>query len=141
MTLHPTATAVLGVAGRLVAEGVGLLAAALARADGATCRTVEVPGVPGAGAGELVRVRVCSGARGRTFARGGTTYGTTYVTGADARTCAGDRLRHEAVHVLQWRRWGLLLPLLYGLAELRAGGDPTRNRFEAAAGLRDGGYA
>ncbi|WP_109774913.1 Fe-S oxidoreductase [Quadrisphaera granulorum] len=129
--------------GRVAAEGVGLLAAALARADGATCRIVEVPrvsAVPGRPA-QTVRVRVCSGARGRTYARGGTTYGTTYVTGGNPRTCADDRLRHEAVHVLQWQRWGLLLPLLYGIAELRAGGDPTRNRFEAAAGLRDGGYA
>ncbi|TXR58070.1 Fe-S oxidoreductase [Quadrisphaera setariae] len=136
-----TPPTMITVVGRVVAEGVGLLAAALARADGASCRTVEVPGVPGARDGELVRVRVCSGARGRTYARGGTTYGTTYVTGPHPRTCADDRLRHEAVHVLQWQRWGLLLPLLYGLAELRAGGDPARNRFEAAAGLRDGGYA
>ncbi|MGQ7295028.1 Fe-S oxidoreductase [Quadrisphaera sp. KR29] len=135
-----TVVGVVRVGGLVVAEAVGLVAAALARADGATCRVVEVPGAPGARDGEVVRVRVCSGARGRTYARGGTTYGTTYVTGADPRTCASDRLRHEAAHVLQWRRWGLLLPVLYGLSELRAGGDPTRNRFEAAAGLRDGGY-
>ncbi len=131
-----TAREVVGLFGRTTAAGVGLLAAALARADGAACevRTVDVAGTP-------VRLRVCHGARGRTFARGGTTYGDTYVTGDHPRTRADDRLRHEAVHVLQWRRWGPLLPLLYGLAELRAGGDPTRNRFEAAAGLRDGGYA
>ncbi len=118
--------------GRVVAAAVGLAAAAVARADGATCERVVLP--------DGSALRVCHGARGRSYARGGTTYGDTYVTGADPRTRTADRLRHEAVHVAQWRRWGLLLPLLYGIAELRAAGDPTRNRFEAAAGLRDGGY-
>ena len=111
---------------------IGRIARIVARRDGATCSRREVPeGV----------LWVCAGARGRSFARGGTTYGDTYVTGSSPATVSAARLRHELVHVAQWRRWGLALPLLYALAELRAGGDPRRNRFEAAAGLRDGGYA
>jgi len=111
---------------------IGAFARFVARRDGATCERRAVPeGV----------LWVCAGARGRSFARGGTTYGDTYVTGSSPAATAPERLRHELVHVAQWRRWGPVFPLLYALAELRAGGDPRRNRFEAAAGLRDGGYA
>ncbi|MEG8036152.1 hypothetical protein QP157_12770 [Sphingomonas sp. LR61] len=45
-------------------------------------------------------------------------------------------LRHERVHVEQWRRYGMLMPVLYAVA----GRDPLRNRFEVEAGLEDGGY-
>ena len=126
-------------AGRTVAAlnlrcsaAIGRFARIVARWDGATCARQ---------AGEGGDLWVCTGARGRSFARGGTTYGDTYVTGSSPATTAPERIRHELVHVAQWRRWGLVFPLLYAAAELRAGGDPRRNRFEAEAGLRDGGYA
>lgn len=69
-----------------------------------------------------------------TFARGGVCVGGCYLTGS-ARV--SDRvLRHEAVHRRQWRRYGMLMPLLY----LLAGRNPLRNRFEIEAGLADGNY-
>ena len=107
---------------------IGRFARSVARRDGATCTRTDAG------------LWVCAGAR-RCFARGGTTYGDTYVTGSSPATTTPERLRHELAHVAQWRRWGLVFPLLYAVAELRAGGDPRRNRFEAEAGLRDGGYA
>jgi len=68
------------------------------------------------------------------FPRGGVCVGACFLTG-DAPV--DDRLlRHEAVHARQWRRYGLLMPLLY----LFAGRDPFRNRFEIEAGLEDGNY-
>lgn len=69
-----------------------------------------------------------------THARGGVCVGRCYLTHA---TRENPRvLTHELVHVRQWRRYGLLLPVLYVLA----GRDPLRNRFEIEAGLEDGGY-
>lgn len=68
------------------------------------------------------------------FRRGGTCVGCCFLTG-DAPV--GERLlRHEAVHARQWRRYGMLMPVLY----LLAGRDPLRNRFEIEAGLEDGNY-
>ncbi len=68
------------------------------------------------------------------FARGGVCVGGCYLTGDAAVT---DRiLRHESVHARQWRRYGMLMPVLYTLA----GRDPLRNRFEVEAGLEDGNY-
>lgn len=68
------------------------------------------------------------------FGRGGVCVGGCYLTGEATVT---DRvLRHEAVHARQWRRYGFLMPLLYGIA----GRDPLRNRFEIEAGLEDGNY-
>lgn len=67
------------------------------------------------------------------FRRGGTTVGRVYLTDTND---GPDVLRHEAVHVEQWRRLGFWMPLLYALA----GPDPARNRFEIEAGLADGGY-
>lgn len=68
------------------------------------------------------------------FARGGVCVGGCFLTGTGP---VGERLlRHESVHARQWRRYGLLMPLLY----LFAGRDPLRNRFEIEAGLEDGGY-
>lgn len=68
-----------------------------------------------------------------TFPRGGVCVGACYLT-ADNH---GPRvLRHELVHVRQWRRYGLLMPLLYQLS----GRNPLRNRFEIEAGLEDGNY-
>lgn len=68
-----------------------------------------------------------------TFPRGGVCVGSCYLTdtNADARV-----LRHEAVHLAQWRRYGLLMPVLYSMA----GRNPLRNRFEIEAGLEDGNY-
>jgi hypothetical protein len=68
------------------------------------------------------------------FPRGGVCVGGCFLTG-DGRVSAAV-LRHEAVHARQWRRFGMLMPLLYALA----GRDPLRNRFEIEAGLADGNY-
>jgi hypothetical protein len=68
------------------------------------------------------------------FPRGGVCVGGCFLTG-DARVTPS-LLRHEAVHARQWRRYGLLMPVLYALA----GRDPLRNRFEIEAGLEDGNY-
>jgi hypothetical protein len=68
------------------------------------------------------------------FARGGVCVGDCYLTGDAPVTAAV--LRHEAVHARQWRRYGLLMPLLYALS----GRDPLRNRFEIEAGLETGNY-
>lgn len=76
---------------------------------------------------------VCSGLPRWAFRRGGTCVGAVYLT-RDAVTPAV--LRHERVHVAQWRRYGLLFPALYWAAGI----DATRNRFEIEAGLVDGGY-
>ena len=68
------------------------------------------------------------------FKRGGICVGGCYLTGDGVVT---DRvLAHEAVHARQWRRYGVLMPLLY----LVAGRDPLRNRFEIEAGLEEGNY-
>ncbi|GAA1689743.1 hypothetical protein GCM10009808_03360 [Microbacterium sediminicola] len=68
-----------------------------------------------------------------TFPRGGVCVGSCYLT---ADNTAARVLRHERVHVRQWRRYGLLLPIL----NVMAGRDARRNRFEIEAGLEDGGY-
>jgi hypothetical protein len=76
---------------------------------------------------------VCSGLPRWAFGRGGTCVGSVYLT----RDNDGDRvLRHERRHIAQWKRYGMLMPLLYALE----GRDATRNRFEIEAGLEDGGY-
>lgn len=69
-----------------------------------------------------------------TFRRGGVCVGGCFLTGDRAPSEAV--LRHEAVHRVQWLRYGFLMPVLY----LFAGMDPMRNRFEIEAGLADGGY-
>ncbi|PCN47838.1 Fe-S oxidoreductase [Curtobacterium sp. 'Ferrero'] len=76
---------------------------------------------------------VCSGLPRWAFRRGGTCVGSVYLTrdNDDERV-----LRHERVHVDQWKRYGMAMPLLYAIA----GRDPLRNRFEVEAGLEDGGY-
>lgn len=76
---------------------------------------------------------VCSGLPSWAFRRGGVCVGRVYLTD---RNVSPTILRHELVHVRQWRRYGLLFPLLY----LLAGIDPLRNRFEIEAGLEDGNY-
>ncbi|MFD4422790.1 Fe-S oxidoreductase [Agromyces sp. NPDC058484] len=68
-----------------------------------------------------------------TFGRGGSCVGGCYLTD----TNAGDAvLGHELVHQAQWRRYGMLFPLLY----LFAGRNALKNRFEIEAGLEAGGY-
>jgi hypothetical protein len=103
---------------------VGRLARAYARVLGV--RAVERDGL-----------HVCAGLPDRSYPRGGVTWGDTYLTGAGSHAVSVERLRHERVHVEQWRRHGLPFALLY----LLAGRDATRNRFEVEAGLADGGYA
>lgn len=79
-------------------------------------------------------LRVFRGLPAWTFPRGGVCVGNCFLTG-DGRI--DDRLlAHESTHERQWRRYGLLLPVLYTLA----GRDPLRNRFEIEAGLEDGNY-
>lgn len=77
---------------------------------------------------------VFSGMPEWAFGRGGVCVGGCFLTG-DTRP-SDAVLRHEAIHSRQWRRYGLLMPLLYGLA----GRNPLRNRFEIEAGLEDGNY-
>jgi len=68
-----------------------------------------------------------------SFGRGGACVGGCYLTDRNVH----DRvLGHEAIHRRQWRRYGMLFPLLY----LIAGRNPLRNRFEIEAGLEAGGY-
>lgn len=76
---------------------------------------------------------VCQGLPQWAFRRGGTCVGRVYLT---QRNVGPSVLKHERVHVQQWRRYGLLFPILYWAA----GVDPLRNRFEIEAGLEDGGY-
>lgn len=84
-----------------------------------------------------VRVRgglvVFTGMPRWTFGRGGSCVGACYLT---AHNASDDVLEHEAVHQRQWRRYGMLFPVLYALA----GRDPLRNRFEIEAGLDKGCY-
>jgi hypothetical protein len=72
------------------------------------------------------------------FGRGGTTYGSTFVTGYDnpSRTLLG----HEEVHAEQFARYGggIGFPIAYFVEELRHPG--AENRFEREAGLEAGGY-
>jgi hypothetical protein len=79
------------------------------------------------------RLLVCQGMPRWSFGRGGTTIGAVYLT-RDA--VAPGVLKHEDVHRQQWKRYGLVFPLLY----LAAGADPRTNRFEVEAGLARGGY-
>lgn len=67
------------------------------------------------------------------FGRGGTTIGAIYLTHDNV---SDPVLTHEAVHRTQWRHYGLPFIVLY----VHAGRDALHNRFEIAAGLRDGGY-
>lgn len=80
------------------------------------------------------RLWVFRGMPAWTFRRGGVCVGNCFLTGdgpLDRRV-----LDHESVHESQWRRYGMLMPLLY----LLAGADPLQNRFEIEAGLEDGRY-
>lgn len=76
---------------------------------------------------------VFTGLPARAFRRGGTCVGGVYLTDTND---AAHVLRHEAVHQQQWRRYGMMFPLLYALA----GQNPLTNHFEIEAGLEDGNY-
>lgn len=89
-----------------------------------------------AGRDEVDGLHVRYGLPARAFPRGGVTWGDTYVCGRAPAARSLERLRHERVHLEQWRTHGLRFALLY----LRAGRDPHTNRFEIEAGLSDGGY-
>jgi hypothetical protein len=91
---------------------------------------------------------VCTNAH-RWFARGGTTYGNFFITGASSVDPA--TMRHENKHADQWSIFGLALPFLYGANEyyihstfftnsFRNTGPGCQNLFERWAGLTDGGY-
>ncbi len=67
------------------------------------------------------------------YGRGGTCVGTCLLTTSEPGQAL---IRHEQIHVEQWRRHGLTFPLRYWLAGL----SPEKNRFEVEAGLKDGGY-
>src|SRR5690606_6856370 len=82
--------------------------------------------------GEVKRIDglwVFTGMPNWTFGRGGSCVGACYLT---TRNVGKAVLRHERVHVEQWRRYGLALPILYQLS----GRNPLRNRFEIEAGLK-----
>lgn len=68
-----------------------------------------------------------------SFGRGGTMIGAVFLTHS---ALSEPVLRHEKVHQQQWKKYGLLFPLLY----FRAGVNPLENRFEIEAGLEDAGY-
>lgn len=106
---------------RLQAAAIGRGVAAVSRMTGGRCS-------------HQYGVRVCQGGL-RMYARGGTTLGTTFVTGRNA-TISADLMAHEARHVAQWRHFGSSMALLYPLS----GANACRNRFEIHAGLDNGGY-
>ncbi|MCS5728410.1 Fe-S oxidoreductase [Herbiconiux moechotypicola] len=88
------------------------------------------------GTGRIRRVDglfVCTGLPAWAFKRGGTCVGGVYLTDDNDSPAV---LRHEAVHRQQWKRYGMMFPLLYALA----GSDPLHNHFEIEAGLEDGNY-
>lgn len=78
-------------------------------------------------------VRFFTGLPSWAYGRGGTTIGAIYLT---TDNDSDDVLAHEAVHVEQWRRYGLVFIALY----IAAGSDALANRFEIEAGLERGGY-
>ncbi len=76
---------------------------------------------------------VFSGMPAWAFARGGACIGGVYLTDTNHSPAV---LEHEAVHRLQWQKYGMLFPFFYWLA----GRDPLKNRFEIEAGLEKGNY-
>lgn len=84
------------------------------------------------------RLWVCSPYDGLLSARGGTTYGLTFLTPTPLDDVRSNRdlVNHEARHAVQWLRYGATMPLAYA----RGGSDPCANPFEIDAGLLDGGY-
>ncbi len=131
-------TAFCGKVTRVLAEAGARLASLLAAAYGSLLggRGVTVlvrfqdPAFP---EGVRIPLRVFWGLPKWAYPRGGVCVGNVFLTGKKPGIKV---LQHEARHVLQWKRYGLAMPVLYWLA----GSDPSTNRFEVQAGLRDGGY-
>ena len=67
------------------------------------------------------------------FSRGGSCVGGVYLTDDNAKPAV---LEHEAVHREQWKKYGMVFPVLYMLA----GRNALTNRFEIEAGLEKGNY-
>lgn len=76
---------------------------------------------------------VCSGMPKWSFNRGGSCVGGVYLTDTNTKPPV---LEHEAVHRQQWKKYGMMFPVLYFIA----GRDPFTNRFEIEAGLEKGNY-
>jgi hypothetical protein len=80
------------------------------------------------------------------YARGGTTYGHTYLTSLEPQRVYSEMapvMRHESRHTDQWALFTLLggpvaFPLAYGVDDFFEPGP--FNNFERDAGLADGGY-
>ena len=72
------------------------------------------------------------------YGRGGTTYGSTFVT--PQRDPGAALMGHESIHAEQYARYGggIGFPIAYLAEELRHPG--AENRFEKEAGLEAGGY-
>lgn len=68
-----------------------------------------------------------------SFGRGGSCVGACYLTDQNV---SARILMHEERHRLQWRTYGMLMPILYFLA----GRNAKNNIFELEADLKDGGY-
>ena len=76
--------------------------------------------------------------------QGGTTYGDTFWTDYKYRGAEKRRLiKHESAHVRQWDRSGLFFGVKYlasyAYSNLRYG-NQCHNRYERAAGFRNGRY-
>lgn len=80
--------------------------------------------------GELA---ICTGLPPKAYPRGGICVGRVFLTGTPP---SPQVIRHEKRHVLQWRRYGILMPILYAAS----GREATKNWFEIDAGLSDGNY-
>lgn len=107
---------------------------AVSRGIGAAARLYGE--ILGGTSGWIDGIRVCRGVPSWAYPRGGVCWGDTVLTGSDPRLITHDRLRHEKVHRDQWRRYGIVFPILY----FAAGNDPLKNKYERRAGLGDGGY-
>ncbi|WP_229870828.1 RHS repeat domain-containing protein [Streptomyces phaeofaciens] len=79
---------------------------------------------------------MCKTSSSWLFGRGGTTIGSTYVTGYDPEFSTKERLKHERVHMKQWDDLGLRMAWDY----FQEGTDACTNSFEIDADLGDGGY-
>ncbi|SKA86680.1 hypothetical protein SAMN06295879_0952 [Agreia bicolorata] len=76
---------------------------------------------------------VCEGMPKWAFSRGGSCVGGVYLTDTNTKPPV---LEHEAVHRQQWKKYGMVFPVLYFLA----GRNALTNRFEIEAGLEKGNY-
>jgi hypothetical protein len=113
-----------------------LLAPPLARAGYLYATTVALVWGFTLSTGRVRRVDglfVCRGMPKWAFSRGGSCVGGVYLTDTNTAPAV---LEHEAVHRQQWKKYGMVFPVLYMLA----GRDALTNRFEIEAGLEKGNY-